>query len=241
MFRKQLVALPIGLSLMGLVLSGCSPKLQEFTDSLFPGTVASDTRLASEGSINDIEALANFDTAAGNSEFAHPAAQIIQSLGREVVTVLADDSLQKEQRIEVFEQVISRNLDTTLIGRFVIGRHWRSLSDDQKSAYLDVFSKYIVQNYASLLGGATEVSGFKIIKTQPVGTNDLLVLSEIMRDGKKVITAGWRMHERDGTYRIVDLKVEGLSMLRTQKQEFSSFLRGKDVDNLISLLRDRTT
>lgn len=176
-----------------------------------------------------------------SAEITHPAAKVIENLGNEVVTLLSDASLKKHQRVQIFKDVISRHLDTTLIGRFVIGRHWAKLSDDQKTTYLAVFSKYIVNNYASMLGGATEVNGFRIVKTLPVGTNDILVVSEIVRGGQKVILAGWRMHERDGTYRIVDLKVEGLSLLISQKQEFTSFLRGRGVDNLILLLRDKIT
>lgn len=171
----------------------------------------------------------------------HPAAQIIETLGHQVMALLSDPTLKKNQRIQVFKDVIARNLDATLIGRYVIGRHWNNLSDDQKSTYLAVFSKYIVHNYASMLGGATEINGFRIVKILPVGKKDTLVISEITRGGLKVILAGWRMYERNGTYKIIDLKVEGLSLLRSQKQEFTSFLRSKGVDNLITLLRDKMT
>jgi phospholipid transport system substrate-binding protein len=134
---------------------------------------------------------------------------------------------------------LARDLDIPLIGRFVMGRHWQRASEEQRITFMKVFRSYVVHTYAARLGGA-EVDEISIINTKVVGKKDILVRSKVVNTNLKPIRADWRLRQRDGTYRIFDLSVEGISMALTLRQEFGAILRKQGgVDNLIDFLKKR--
>ena len=224
------------LAVAGLLLGGCAETWDNFVTAVKPPDDRS--RPVVE---NEILALAGFETAAGSPAERHPAAQHIEKLADEVMAVLSDGSMPEDQRIAYFRDRLARDLDIPLIARFVAGRFWRTANDDQRREYLEVFTAYVVETYSARLGGA-EVDGFQVLDTLPVGKRDILVRCRVTRAHASPINADWRLTRRNGTFRILDLSVEGISMALTLRQEFSSVLRRKGgVDSLIAILRERTT
>jgi phospholipid transport system substrate-binding protein len=171
----------------------------------------------------------------------NPAAQRIEKLGQEVLAVLADPSITKNQRAAHFSGLIARDLDIPVIGKFVLGKHWRKASVEQRKAYLRVFKRYVVHTYSSRLGGAN-LKNFQVLGVRNVGKRDILVQTRLSKPDEGVILADWRMRERKGTYKILDLFVEGVSMSMTLRQEFNAVLREKNgIDGLIMVLNSRAT
>ena len=171
----------------------------------------------------------------------NPAAQRIEKLGQEVLAVLADPSISNNQRAAHFSGLIARDLDIPVIGKFVLGKHWRKASVDQRKAYLRVFKRYVVHTYSSRLGGA-KLKEFKVLGVKNVGKRDILVQTRLSKPNEGFILADWRMRERKGTYKILDLFVEGVSMSMTLRQEFNAVLQDKNgIDGLIMVLNSRAT
>ena len=81
------------------------------------------------------------------------AAQFIQWLGDQAISTLGSTSSPLAQREATVRQLMRQGFDLEFIGRFVLGRHWRTVSADQQAQYLDLFSSYILQTYSSHLGG----------------------------------------------------------------------------------------
>lgn len=109
--------------------------------------------------------------------------------------------------------------------------------------YVAAYSDYILRTYAAKMGGGgAAVNRFDVIKTRVHGTKDFLVYCVVTRAGGEPLRLVWRLRQRDGRYRIIDLMVEGVSLVQTQRQEFVSFIRanGGSVDKLIAELRQRT-
>ena len=139
---------------------------------------------------------------------------------------------------------MAQAIDIPPIARFVLGRYWRAASERQREAYVEAYSGYILAAYtAKIGGGATALERFDVVKTQAHGTKDFLVYCIVARAGGKSTRAIWRLRQRDGRYRIIDLMVEGISMVQTQRQEFVSMMRAYDgdVDKLIATLKERTS
>lgn len=171
----------------------------------------------------------------------NPAAQRIEKLGQEVLSVLADPSISKNQRAAHFSGLIARDLDILVIGKFVLGKHWRKASGEQRKAYIRVFKRYVVNTYSSRLDGA-KLTGFKVFGVKNMGKRDILVKTRLSKQDGGFILADWRMRERKGTYKILDLFVEGVSMSMTLRQEFNAVLRDKNgIDGLIMVLNSRAT
>lgn len=181
------------------------------------------------------------ETASKEVRHTHPAAQKIEAMGGEFMATLNDPSLSHEAREQRFRDMLARDLDIPVLARFMLGRHWNKTSPEKREAYVEAFGGYLINRYASLLGGASRIERFHVeeVKTLPKG--DSLVNTRIDRTGKSPILAAWRMRERDdGRIVIIDLMMEGFSMAQTQRQEFRSILRAQNgrIEGLIAALRE---
>jgi len=173
----------------------------------------------------------------------HPAAQAVLRMVQEAMAVLSDTSLSEDQRAQKIRRLMAQDIDIPPIARFVLGRYWRAATERQREAYVAAYSDYFLATYAAKIGGSgAAVDRFDVIKTQVHGAKDFLVHSVVARAGGEPLRLIWRLRQRDGRYRIIDMMVEGVSLVQTQRQEFVSFIRanGGSVDKLIAELRQRT-
>lgn len=228
-------------ALCGVMLVGCAEVWDALAEAVRRANGAGEVKtediavLASSAS-----ELGRFETAAGALGLEDPAAQHVGKLGREVVAVLGDGSLTAERRLERFRRLLGDNLDIPVIARFALGRYWTAASDEQRRSYLRAFTAFVVGTYAARLGGV-EVDRMDILGSDAVGSRDVVVHSQIALATKKPLRADWRVRESGGSYRILDLSVEGISMALTLRQEFASVLgRQGGVEGLIALLKQRT-
>ncbi len=175
--------------------------------------------------------------AAPNLNTQDPAS-FIQSLGEEAIQMLSDKSLAEKDRIGQFRTLLHAGFDMKTIGRFTLGRHGLRATDAEFEEFHRLFNEYVVQTYASRLG---QYSGEKlqIGAARRDESGDFLVNSEIVpREGPHV-RIEWRVHGEPGKFKIIDVIVEGVSMLITQRSEFSAVIQrsGGKIDGLINELR----
>ena len=175
--------------------------------------------------------------AAGQAE--QNARTLVENLGQEAVKLLSNKDLDAAAKRQGFDQLVSRDFNMRLIGRFVLGRHWRKATDDQKSEYQKLFKRYIIATYQKRIG---EYSGenLKIVKAKPINKKEILVNSQIIRPAGPPIKLDWRVRKhKDGSQKIVDIVVENVSMAITHRDEFSAVIskNGGNVDGLIETLR----
>ena len=236
--------IPVAALVLVLSLGGCVQVWQRIADVILPKhetapqATATDAADIPEG---QIAALVDFETAAGPPPTQHPAVVHIENLGHEVLTILSDPSMSEAERTEFFSELLARDLDIPLIARFVLGRHWNTATPEQRQTYTEIFSQFLVQTYSARLGGV-EIDDFTVLNAKNVGDKDILVFSHVAQGSGQPVRANWRVREREGGFRILDLSVEGISMAVMLRQEFASILRKKNgVDGLIDMLKERTT
>jgi len=179
--------------------------------------------------------------AAGTKTSPEEARQFIQKLGDEAVKVLSDKSIPLSKREADIRELLRRNFDLETIGRFVLSRYWRTATADEKSDYMSLFSEYVLRTYARRLG-AYGNEKFNIISSKPLGSRDAIVLTEIKTQaGGQPITAGWRVRDRDNSYKIIDVMVEGVSMAAAQRSEFDAVIQKQGLTGLIEILRAKVS
>ncbi|MDP6602724.1 MAG: ABC transporter substrate-binding protein [Rhodospirillales bacterium] len=233
------IILPAAVLLTGLALGGCATTWDEVKAAFAPKSAPA-PEAGKDVTADDIAALVTFETAAGGPDAEHPAARHIAELGTQVISVLDDGSVSKAERIAYFRQILARDLDIPLIARVVLGKHWRSATEQQRAAYMDAFAVFVVRTYSQRLGGF-EVNAILILDINPVGERDVVVRSRVDRSGANAVRADWRFTNRGGNYRILDLSVEGVSMALMLRQEFASVIRAKGgLDGLVAALKERT-
>ena len=168
------------------------------------------------------------------------ARAFMDNLGQQTIAILSDPARTPESMTEQFSEVFSVSFDTRTIGRFVLGTHWRSASEAQQTEYLDLFREMIVQTYARRF---SDYSGeqFVVDGARPEGERDALVQTRIIRPDGPPVAVGWRLRPRDDTFVIIDVVVEGVSMLVTQRNDFAAVIQrnGGRVDALLDALRQQ--
>jgi phospholipid transport system substrate-binding protein len=169
------------------------------------------------------------------------ARDFIRSLGDEAVAALSDDSLSEEARTEELRQLFARGFDIRTIAFFALGRHWRGASKQQLREYLALFTEFIVTSYAERFG---EYAGeiLKVKGSRKGSGGDVMVMSDVVQPGKPALRVDWRVRQTNRGYKIVDVIVEGVSMLITQRDEFTAVIRskGKGIEGLLAALREKT-
>ena len=169
------------------------------------------------------------------------AAQFIQGLANSAIDILRDNSRSLEVRELEFQNLLYDGFALNLIGRFVVGGQWRKMTAEQQGDYQQLFKLWILKTYSVRLGGYSGQS-FSILKVVEVGKTDRYVRTLITQPkGGESVRCDWRVRLIEGQYKIVDIVVEGVSMVLTQRQEFSAVVKRHGVDGLIETMRARVS
>jgi phospholipid transport system substrate-binding protein len=168
------------------------------------------------------------------------AAAFVQALADQVIAILKNTSLSKDERVNLLVDVFLTGFDVRAIGLFVLGRFGRDIPDAERNGYLVTFKTYVVETYAVRFN-AYAGQQFLVTKETPDGPNGAWVFSDIGQKGEEPIEVQWRVHKVQEGLKIVDVVVEGVSLIVTQRSEFASILQhnGGSVSNLTQLLRDK--
>jgi phospholipid transport system substrate-binding protein len=169
---------------------------------------------------------------------ADPAA-VITSLGNEALRVL-DKNVDPNLRVARFRELFRRDFDVPGIARFVLGHYWRLATPAQQQEYVTLFTDYIALVYADRLAeyaGAT----LRVTGSRPAPDGELVSTEIIRAAGQAPAHLDWLLTPQNGTYKITDVIVDGVSMAVTQRSEFASVIQrnGGQVQGLITALRQK--
>ena len=164
--------------------------------------------------------------------------KFVSNFADNAISILSNDSLNASQKNIQFTELVMSSIDMNLISKFVLSKYWKLATDDQKKAYQVAFKQYFISSYANKLD---QYSGEKvIIVSSNAAKKFVIVKSNIVRDGTDTlkIELDWRLLTRDSQTKIIDLSIEGISLIIAQREEFQSFLANNDnsLDALINKL-----
>lgn len=176
----------------------------------------------------------------GTAKAAQGAQDFIADMGDRAISFLSDPSLSQEGKKKSFRQLLDSSFDMETIGRFALGRYWRTTSPKQRQAYQSLFRNMVVDVYSERFEDYKGQS-FNVKSARTEGASDFLVTSFIVPKGDTPVQVDWRVRNKGGRYRIVDVIVEGVSMATTQRQDFAAVIGkgGGDVQVLIDHLAGR--
>jgi phospholipid transport system substrate-binding protein len=170
---------------------------------------------------------------------ADAAQQMIQEVGVQVLAILRDQGLNNQQKFERLVTLLEGPIDLGLIARLILGRHWRSASKAQRTEYLQLFRAFALDNLASRLH-VYDGQDFEIVGAQAVDERDAVVATRVTGGGRPPLKVDWRVRERDdGNLVAIDVIVEGISLIVTQRSEFSAVIERQGMDGLLAELRQR--
>ena len=175
-----------------------------------------------------------------NKAFSIEADVFVQSTVNRAAKTLGG-GLTKEERIEKLKEIAKDTVDITGIGFYSLGKHRKNLSKEQLENYKIVFEAYFLKSFSSRLAEYSnpeiEVNSKNIINANYTIVSSTLVAT----DSRPEVKIEWRVYTKDPDNLLIrDLIIEGLSLARTQKEEFSSIINSNDgkIEALLKNLSD---
>jgi phospholipid transport system substrate-binding protein len=152
-----------------------------------------------------------------------------------------NNKFSKEEKIAKLKAIAKENVDIPGIGFYTLGSYRKNISNDQKEKYIILFEQYFLKSFASRLAEYSnpeiEVKSKKKINENYTMVSSVLVATE---QGPEV-KIEWRVYTKDKANPLIrDLIIEGLSLARTQKEEFSSIINSNEgnIEALFSTLEE---
>ena len=167
--------------------------------------------------------------------------EFIKELVSEAIIKLGDNSLNTDQKKTFIKKVALENVDIKALGLYTLGELRKSAAKEDIENYQKTFEKYFLKSLTSRLTDYSS-SIFEILGEDQKSSNYTIVNSKVTPgDGSPEIIIDWRVYTKNPEKPLIrDLIVEGLSLARTQKEEFSSILNSNnnDIKILISKLEE---
>jgi len=140
-------------------------------------------------------------------------------------------NLSKEERIEKLKEIAKDTVDIRGIGFYSLGAYRKGLSDEQLKRYEEVFSEYFLKSFSSRLAEYSNPE-IEVNSKKKVNENYTIVSSTLVStDNRPEVKIEWRVYTKNPDNLLIrDLIIEGLSLARTQKEEFSSIIDSNDGD-----------
>ena len=150
-------------------------------------------------------------------------------------------NISKEEKINGLKIIAKETVDIDAVGFYSLGQKRKELDKNQKKTYLNLFESYFLKSFSSRLSEYTnpkiEVQGKKILNENYTMVNSLLIATS----ERPEVKIDWRIYTKNPDSPLIrDLIIEGLSLARTQKEEFASILNSNnnDINVLFKTLKE---
>ena len=180
-------------------------------------------------------------TFASTYTYSSDPKMFVSELVNDAINKLSDNNLSKEEKATFVENVAIENIDINALGLYTLGELRKSTDKNNLENYQQAFKKYFLKSLTSRL---TDYSSnkFEITDSEKKSSNYTIVKSKIISSNNQPeIKIDWRVYTKNPDKPLIrDLIIEGLSLARTQKEEFSSILNSNnnDINILIAKLEE---
>lgn len=169
------------------------------------------------------------------------ASRYISDIGDQVIAIIRNKTTPRAQKAGTLEGIFADSVDFPWVARFVMGRFWREASETQRARYTELYQRFLVRHYASLF---SEYSGgsFRILHTRDDGDGEFTIGLQIQSgvEAGEPVVIDFRVRAGNASrFKVFDVIIEGVSMLTTQRAEFTAILNDKGIDYLIEQLEKK--
>ena len=166
--------------------------------------------------------------------------QFISEIVEEAKSVLAESNT-KEFKTKKLSEMALKTVDIKGVAFYSLGKYRKNLNEEQMKEYLALFEKYFIKSFTSRLADYSDPK-IDVISVEVLNPKYTIVRSLLLATNKKPeVKIDWRVYTKDPNKPLIrDLIIEGLSLARTQKEEFSSVIESNDgdVSKLFDTLRE---
>jgi phospholipid transport system substrate-binding protein len=179
--------------------------------------------------------------APGTAQDAPPAARTpVDRLYEALLGVMREaEALGFEGRAERLRPVVRDVYDMPFMSAKVLGAEWKRLAEAERQRWLDAFTRLTVNTYADRFEGFSG-ERFEVLSSEPASGDTVLVRTRIVPAGEEPVSVDYRLHQRDGAWRIVDVYLNGtVSELALRRSEYSSVVKRDGFDALVRSIEEK--
>ena len=163
----------------------------------------------------------------------------IENLGEQVINEVANSNISDIQREKNFSKLYSKAFDNNYISKFVLGRYWSKIDIKTQQEFTKFFQAYLVKVYAPKFKGWK--GEFKTTNSK-FSNNMYVVNMNLVSENISSLSLDWRLYvSKNNIFKILDVNIDGVSMLVTQRAEFASVIKNhpKGVLGLIEQMKKK--
>ena len=185
--------------------------------------------MISKKKLTIISFLIIFFSNIGSSYSIEPDVFVQSTVNRAAKTL--GGNFTKEERIEKLKIIASETVDINGIGYYTLGSYRKNINDEQITEYENLFEQYFLKSFSSRLAEYSNPE-IEVVSKKKINENYTMVSSILVStEQRPEVKIDWRVYTKDSENpQIRDLIIEGLSLARTQKEEFSSIIESNDGD-----------
>ena len=164
----------------------------------------------------------------------------VEKLGKQVVEKVSNTEITEQERYNNFKTLYLSSFDNYYISRFVLGRYWKTIDKGIQKQFVDSFNNYIVATYAPKFKGWEGT--FKAVESL-FENNYYNVKMDILNEDGPTLKMMWKIYiNKNEEFKILDVNIDGVSMLVTQRAEFLSVIKNhpNGVKGLIDAMNKKT-
>ena len=170
---------------------------------------------------------------------AHPAIDVVENLHKTLLIVMKEgNQIGYQGRYDQLAPVIKGSFDMPFIAKTVLGRYWETMDSEQKSKFVETFSKLSIATYAA---NFDSYSGerFKTVSEKEASGGRILVQSQLIKSDGGQVQLDYLLHRTDGQWRMINVIAEGVSDLALKRADYSAFLKSKRFEALLEKLNEK--
>ena len=169
------------------------------------------------------------------------AVEMVENLTREGIEKIINSNASPTEKNKVFKQLFTENLDLDFIGKYVLGRYWRTASAKQQAEFINLYKEFNAQTWSKRFD---EFKGKKFVfeGTSPASNpSQIFVNTKVPMPEGKPVSVKWRVYNHKGKLKIIDIIIENVSLAQTARNEYTSFIAKspKGVEGLLENLRTK--
>ena len=163
-----------------------------------------------------------------NISWSQTASEFISALSDEASDVLSS-KLSDEEKILILKKIGEKTVDIEGVGLYTLGKYRKTLTDPQKKQYKELFRNYFLKSFSGRLVGYSDAK-IAVLSEEVKNEKYTIVYSKLIgTSDRPEVKIDWRVYTKDPENPLIrDLIIEGLSLARTQKEEFNSIIANND-------------
>jgi phospholipid transport system substrate-binding protein len=168
---------------------------------------------------------------------AEPRA-LIDETATKIVSILARKEETQEVRIKQIEEIAYKIFDFTTMSKLVLARNWRKLDKEKRAEFVREFKQNLSRTYGTRLDRYNQEE-VEIFGTQVEPRDDVSVKTRIVGGQFDAAEISYRLRNRNDQWRIIDVVIEGVSLVSNYRSQFAEILNGGTIDDLLAKMRDK--